>query len=485
MTAASTVDIESGTLRGRAGQAGIEFLGIPFASAPRLAPPGAPAGWSGVRDATVAGAAAPQPQRAVAEFTHGVAPATAEECLNLNVFTPGLDAARPVLVWLHGGGFAIGHAAAGLYHGAWLAQTAEIVVVTANYRLGDLGWLWHPALAGAPDAPAGNWGLQDQLAALRWVQRNIAAFGGDPARVTLAGQSAGALSAMDLMVAPGAAGLFGRLLLQSPPLADLAQAPEVAIGWAEALSAALGADGFDPATLRAASPDRLVTVHEQLIDEPRFRGTRGGALPTIDPAILPRSPAEEPGAAASVDVLVGHTADEGTFFFDSPWRPSPPPERIAAIVAHLCHTDAPDAVLADYRRRAGAAGQPDDDPSLLIRIATDAMVGEPVARWARARAAALAASDGSGRVFRYRFDHPGAGARLKATHTAEVPLLFGSWRDGGAGERLGGQAPGAEAVAAELVGAWAGFIKYGDPGWEPVANDPAQSPHVIGSAESR
>jgi para-nitrobenzyl esterase len=469
MSNAAIVDVDSGRLGGRATAAGVEFRGIPYASAPRFAPPGPAAPWTGVLQATAAGAASPQPARAAAEFTHGPTPPTAEECLYLNVFTPGLDGARPVLVWIHGGGFAIGHAAASIYHGAALARAAGAVVVTANYRLGDLGWLWHPALAAGAGEPAGNWGLLDQIATLQWVQRNIEAFGGDPARVTLAGQSAGALSAMDLLVAPAAVGLFTRLIAQSPPLVDLAQAPEVAIGWAEALGAALGPEGFDPATLRAAPPDRLVAVHEQLLAEPPFLGTRGGALPTLDPVILPRSPAEDPGASPEIDVLIGHTADEGTFFFASPWRPPPPPERIGTIVGHLCHTDEPAAVLADYRGSAVDAGAPDDDQSLLVRIATDAMIGTPVAHWSRARAGAVATGGGGGRVYRYRFDHPGAGPQLRATHTAEVPLLFGSWRDGDAGERLGGQASGAEAVAADLVQAWAGFIRNGDPGWEPAA----------------
>ena len=150
----------------------------------------------------------------------------------LNVFTPALDGARPVLVWLHGGGFAIGHGGASLYHGAALASAADAVVVTLNYRLGSLGWLAHPDLAGSAGGPAGNWGLLDQIAALEWVRENVGGFGGDPARVTVAGQSAGALCATDLLVSPRADGLFTRAILQSPPLGDLAQPMDVAVRWA-------------------------------------------------------------------------------------------------------------------------------------------------------------------------------------------------------------------------------------------------------------
>jgi para-nitrobenzyl esterase len=463
------VEIAGGRLSGRHAGEALAFQGIPYATAPRFAPPGSIPGWSGVRDAAGPGPAAPQARRPAAVFTHGELPGTDEECLGLNVFAPALDDRRPVLVWLHGGGFAIGHAGASLYSGERLAAAADAVIVTVNYRLGSLGWLAHPDLASGPDEPAANWGLLDQIAALEWVQENIAAFGGDPGRVTLAGQSAGALSAMDLLVAPKAAGLFRRAVLQSPPLGDVAQSPAVAVRWAQALSAAAGGAGeFDAAHLREVDAERIVALHEDLLEQPAFRGTRGGALPTIDPGGLPASPADVPGAGPGVDVLIGHTAQEGTFFFRAPWRPSPPAERIPAVVAHLCHTDEPDAVLDCYCERAVAAGAPHDQLSLLVDIATDAMVAEPVARWAAARAGAVG---GASAVHRYRVDHPGAGPELGATHTVEVPLLFGTWQDGGAGERLAGQAPGAAAVSGELVTAWSRFAHGEAPGWPPVPPD--------------
>ena len=463
------VEIVAGRLSGRHEGDAIAFQGIPYATAPRFAPPGQIPGWTGLRDAGVPGPAAPQPGRPAALFTHGELPGTAEECLGLNVFAPDLDGRRPVFVWLHGGGFAIGHAAASIYSGVRLAADAGAVIVTVNYRLGSLGWLGHPGLTAGPDAPSANWGLLDQIAALEWVQENIAAFGGDPSRVTLAGQSAGALSAMDLLVAPKAAGLFRRAVIQSPPMGDVAQAPAVAIRWSQALSALAGGTGeFDPSHLRELAAERIVALHEDLLEQPAFRGTRGGALPTVDAGSLPASPVEVPGAGRDVDVLIGHTAQEGTFFFRAPWRSSPPPERIPAVIAHLCHCDDPNAVLDRYRERAVATGAPSDPLSLLVDIATDAMVAEPLARWASARARAV--RDRSV-VHRYRVDHPGAGPELGATHTVEVPLLFGTWRDGGPGERLAGQAPGAGAVSEELVTAWSRFVHGQAPGWPAVAPD--------------
>lgn len=444
-----TVECGAGRVAGRSGADGLAFLGIPYAVAARWAPPRPPAPWTGTRQATVAGPAAPQPHRPVGEFTHGPLPEADEAgCLNLNVFTPGPHGARPVFVFIHGGGFAVGHGAASLYDARRLAAEADVVVVTLNYRLGSLGWLAHH------DRGA-NWGLQDQIVALRWVHDNIAAFGGDPARVTLGGQSAGALSAMDLLVAPAAAGLFHRAVIQSPPMADVGQPLDAGTRWAQALAGAAG--GWK--ALRALDAERVVGLHEALLEDPAFRGTRGGALPTVDETTLPRSPRDVPGARPEIDVLIGHAAQEGSFFFDCPWRPSPPEERIAGIVAHLCHTDAPQEVLAAYRERPDAPG---DLLSTLVDIATDAMVAEPLAQWSQQRAA-------TGRVFRYRVDHPGAGPRLRATHTVEVPLLFGTWSDGGAGERLGGQAPGAEVVARAIRSAWGGFIHDGNPGWTALA----------------
>lgn len=450
------------------------FLGVPYALARRWAPPVPPPSWRGVHDASRPKPAAPQPRRPVAAFTHGALPLTGEDCLGLALWTPALSGSRPVLVWLHGGGFTIGHPTASLYEGGALAAAGDVVVVSVGYRLGTLGWLGHPALAACPGAPAANWGLLDQIAALRWVAENIAAFGGDPRRVTLAGQSAGALCAMDLLVAPAAAGLFSRAILQSPPLRDVAQPPDRAWEWARALSHALtGREELDPGALRSLPAERIVAAHEALLDTPSFAGTRGGALPTIDPATLPESPLERPGASPGVDVLIGHTADEGTFFFGSPWRPAPPVERIPAILAHL-------GAGEPERPPAGLRAEDDADPlARLRRAATEQLVAAPAARWAGARAAAVSAA--AGRVYRYRFDHPGAGPDLRATHTAEVPLLFSTWRDGGPGERLGGQqvspdlAPTAE-VAAALQRAWVAFIHGDELPWRPLA--PGESTEV-------
>ena len=458
MARSAVVETPAGALRGRSATAGESFAGIPYAQARRFAAPEPVPAWSDVRDAAVAGPVAPQPRRPLGEFSHGPLPPGSESCLNLNVWTPPAEAAglRPVLVWIHGGGFVLGAGSAGIHDGARLAAAAGIVVVTLNYRLGSLGWLYHPDLADAPGAPAGNWGLLDQIAALEWVRDSIEAFGGDPSRVTVAGQSAGALCALDLLVVQRANGLFQRAILQSPPFGDVAGDPAFARGWAEALGHAAGlVEDFDVDALRRLAPADIVALHEALLTDPGFRGTRGGALPTLDPGSLPVSPALNPGASIGVDVLIGSTADEATFFFRAAGRrPEPDDATLTAIVSHFPDVDDAGALIDTYRHGLGRV----DANELLVRIATDAMIASPSARWASARAAA------GGRVHRYRVDHAGD-PDLGATHTVDVPLVFGTYDDGGAGTRLAGAGGASAAVSSAMMESWGRFVHEGEPGW--------------------
>ncbi|MFJ1766431.1 carboxylesterase family protein [Amycolatopsis sp. NPDC088138] len=201
------VETTSGQVRGTDGA----FRGIPYAEAKRFERPAPPTPWTGVRDALEPGPAAPQPP---SRLEHALGPMPlpqSEDCLSLNVFTPSATGRRPVLVWIHGGGFSSGSGGQVWYTGTRLAREADAVVVTLNYRLGALGFL---ATEGVPP----NLGLADQLAALEWVRDNIAAFGGDPAEVTLGGQSAGAQSTLALWSSPRTENLIKRIALQSAPL---------------------------------------------------------------------------------------------------------------------------------------------------------------------------------------------------------------------------------------------------------------------------
>lgn len=198
---------DDGPVRGRLASELVIFQGIPYAAPPtgnlRWAPPARPEPWTTPRQATAFGPVCPQ----LKNF-----PVQSEDCLTLNIWAHPKGPARAVLVWIHGGGFVEGDAGEAWYDGAELARRQDIVVVSVNYRVGLLGFLALPQLT-APDGGTGNWGLRDQIAALDWVRRNIAAFGGDPSRVMITGESAGGASVVALLASPPAQGLFQRAAL--------------------------------------------------------------------------------------------------------------------------------------------------------------------------------------------------------------------------------------------------------------------------------
>ncbi|MFT3864327.1 MAG: carboxylesterase family protein [Solirubrobacterales bacterium] len=470
-----SVRTPGGALRGeRVG--GVErFLGIPYAAAPvgarRWAPAEPAEPWDGERDATSPGPAPPQPERPINEWFHGPLVATDEATgLTLNVFAPVGEGeaigegSRPVLVWLHGGGWAVGWGSAPIFDATILAAALDAVVVTVNYRLGSLGWLHHPELG----APHGDWGFLDQVEALRWVRRSIAAFGGDPERVTVSGQSAGAGSTLHLLVsgAGGLAGeaLFARAIALSPPLGEAVVPAMIGVEWAEALGDHL-VGGFDLEALRAVPAAEIVAAHEELLTDPRFRGTRGGAMPIVLPGAIEHDPIEAPAVHPEIPLLIGNTVDEATFLFRAAGRRLDPDEKqLTAIVAHQRGVDDPAAVIAAYREANPGA----DNNELLCRIVTDKLFAGPVAEFASARAAAGA------EVYRLRVEHTGPDERLASTHAIDVPLLFGTYATVENARSVSGDTPSAHKASAALQSAVRTFI-HGKPPF------PAEELRVIGA----
>ena len=313
------VTTDDGAVRGVTAGTVDEFLGIPYAAPPtgnlRWRPPQPPAAWRGVRDATQFAPSCPQPTSGNPFAPPGP---FSEDCLYLNVYTPGLPGGdrdhrlarsadgdgRPVLVWIHGGGLV--QEAGRNYDGARLAAGGA-VVVTINYRLGALGFLAHPALASRPGGPAGNYGLMDQQAALRWVQDNISRFGGDPDHVAIAGQSAGGLSVLAQLVSTGARGLFQAAIIQSGTFA-LNQQP---LASAEAAGQAFAAQAGCPDQTAACLRNLPVA---NLVNTP-FTGIPG----VVDGKVLtePIGAALAAGRFAHVPVLNGTNHDEERLFVDA------------------------------------------------------------------------------------------------------------------------------------------------------------------------
>ncbi len=397
------VSVAQGRLRGvRRGDLW-SFSGIPYARPPvgelRWRPPQAPEPWDGTRDAAAFGPIAPQPQAAVG-ITSASDPASSEpqseDCLSLNVWTSALpdEAApapgRPVMVWIHGGGFTSGSGSVFLYRGGRLVRRGDVVVVTLNYRLGALGFLGHRGLAG-PDGAVGNWGLRDQVAALTWVRDNIAAFGGDPHNVTVFGESAGGFSVSTLLGTPSASGLFRRAVVQSGGVQvhTVAEAERSA----DRLVAVLGLASCDRASLLRVPAEELVAATEEL---GRRRPDPGLVplphLPVVDGVFLPAHPlaAVATGAAVGIDLLIGTNRDELTLFgIGNPALMEMDEEGVERWVANAV-PDMPAAeVLEAYRAARAARGEQTEARDMWVAIGSDV-----VFRWPSLQLAATHAARG-------------------------------------------------------------------------------------------
>ena len=419
--AAPVVTIDSGQLSGRTEKAVSAYLGIPYAAPPvdaaRWQSPARPAAWKGVRSAAEFGANCPQLRNdnGLGPWTpeYLISGPTAEDCLFLNIWTADAAAHRPVLVWVHGGAYTGGSGSVAVYEGRQLARQG-IVVVTLNYRLGALGFLSAPALG----ARSGNYGLLDIIAALQWVQRNIHSFGGDPARVTIAGQSAGASAVLALLASPPAKGLFARAIAESGAgVFPLGQSPEEAQRQGAAFAESKGAT--TAAALHALSADTLIApVGPQ-------------ASPTQPPTSAPFRMSYGPivdGVTVSSDATVGSDVPVLTGFVAN---------EASALDPRYGH--ATPATLEDYAKRVFGA----DAPALLSLYPAkdDATAGEMSKRiprefgqaggwlWARERARTKHAP-----VYMYMYRHvePGPEAvRYQAFHSCEIPYVFGTLDKGG------------------------------------------------------
>lgn len=442
------VAVESGRLGGEASEGVAIFRGVPYAAPPegalRWRPPHPPKSWSGVRDARQFGPACLQrgPAGAKDLTLYGGAPEpTSEDCLTLNIWAPASADAKdraPVMVWLHGGSGRMGAGSLPFYDGTAFAR-GGVIMVTVNYRLGHLGAFAHPALAGEPGA--GDYALMDQIAALKWVQRNIGSFGGEPRNVTVVGESAGGISVFNLAASPQAQGLFHRAIIQSgggwlpPP-------PGRKAAWAsgEAVAQAAGAPASaDARTLRALPARALAGVPGDFKPEPNK------ALRPDSPTVMIRG-----GWFAKVPLLIGVNDGEDSLLDYGELR-------------ETLRNSVKPSTLEAVQRRYGPGTTSDQALRFYFRDS----IGTAPARWVARRWSRSAP------VYLYRFEHVDEGARgriPRAPHGGEIAYVFNT---------LGRQPQAAkptaadQALADEMHARWVAFAKGGSPNIDGKAVWPA------------
>ena len=470
----STVETRYGLVEGTRANGVHAFLGIPFAAPPvgerRWQPPADAEPWVGVRRFADF---SPQSWQPVME---GMGPLEFafnardignrnEDCLYLNVWTPGLDGRkRPVMVWIHGGGFQGGTGGTDMYAGTSLAQRGDAVVVTINYRLGAFGFVNLNEVTGGRIPATGNEGLLDQVKALEWVRDNIERFGGDPGRVTIFGESAGGMSVGALMAFEPAAGLFHRAIPQSG-----------ACNTANPLSKAaeIGQALLDAAGVSAnASADELLAIApEKLVDAGTAASAQfGGAMifqPCIDGTLLSDLPLDsvKGGSADGIEVMVGATRDEWRLFlsmagfkvqFDD----------ASLELALASRSDDPRRIVDAYRAARETRGDATDPNALFAAIETDRVFRVPAIRLAEA------VSERGGKAYQYLFtwESPWGDGGLGSPHAIDLGFVFGTHGISAGSAEFFGSGPQADALTESVQDAWLKFATDGDPRTDTLAD---------------
>ncbi|MCZ6464736.1 MAG: carboxylesterase/lipase family protein [Proteobacteria bacterium] len=433
------------------------FRGLPFAKPPvgdhRFQPPQPAEPWSGVRDASAFRGSAPQNPMVMGILPGMEVGEQDEDCLYLNVYTPRADGGRrPVMVWLHGGGFTLGSGSQAIYDGGPLVRRGDVVVVTINYRLGALGFLRLDELGAS-----GNAGIEDQVAALRWVRENASAFGGDPDNVTLFGESAGGMSVGTLMGTPSARGLFHRAIPQSGAahnVNDVETADRVAEGFLQEF----GTERGRAEKLRRASLKEILEAQQRTLA--RYLG--GAALlpfqPVLDGETLPTAPHEavRAGSAAGVSLLVGCTRDEWNLFqmMDPKIRQLDDAGLLARMETRVGAGKGAE-LIERYRVARPQAGPPE----LFMAIETDRVFRIPAIRLAEAQQAHTPD------LYQYlvTWESPALGGMLGACHGIEIAFVFGLVGTAGS-EKFAGSGPEADRLSEVMMDAWLAFARDGAPG---------------------
>jgi para-nitrobenzyl esterase len=456
------------------------FLGIPYAKSPvgalRFAAPVAPGAHDGVLSVTTFAPHAPQRDNPMERFlSGGEMPAYDEaSCLGLNVWTPSSDDAhRPVMVWIHGGGYVFGSASASIYDGSSFAQRHDVVVVSFNYRLGVLGFTHLADAFGGEFADSGSVGVLDAVAALEWVRDNIGRFGGDPDNVTIFGESAGAMSVGTLLAMPRARGLFHKAILASGAASTVRGATAAAEHFNE-LAELLGPDAASVDGLQSMSVERLLEAFAELSARHAAEGLI--STPVVGTPALPLAPidAVASGATKHVPLIIGTNRDEWRLFAISNLASFELDETSAIdAIGNLVDEDAK-AAYAAYRERLGDRSPGD----AVIAAHGDAIFRAPALRLANAHVGA------GGVAFAYLFcwESPNGAGFLGACHGIEMPFVFNTLGSDGGQSLVGPDGP--PELAESVHATWAKFARTGSPSHGPLGRWatyglPARSTMVI------
>lgn len=468
-----TVNTTYGTLEGLQKERHQEYLGIPFAAPPvgdlRFKAPQPPESWTGTRPAKEWGLAARQTSHPIPGFA--ASGPQDEDCLYLNVYTPVADGQkRPVLFWIHGGGFTHGSGGDMLYEGGALATRGDVIVVTINYRLGAFGYLYLGHKLPGRDLTA-NAGQLDQVAALQWVRDNIAYFGGDPGNVTIFGESAGAAAVGALLAMPAAKGLFHKAILQSGT--GRAATVEAADRTVETVLEAMGFAADDTEKLLRVRANDILEAQPAV----SARAQREGGMafgPVADGPTLPGQPIEaiQAGFSSGIPVMLGTNRDEIKLFAASTRRDELDDAGLASQVASAlpkASATQVDNLIATYRASREAMGLPTSNLDMLDAVNSDLRFRTGAMRLALAQVA----HQPNTYLYLFTYASPARRGALGSCHALEMPFVFGTTSTAPTQDRFAGTGPDVDRLSAAMMDAWISFARTGKPGHEGIGEWPA------------